>query len=39
MGMALQLPALKSIGDAIGVDFSSAISTVEGKPAEKPKPQ
>jgi uncharacterized membrane protein YqiK len=32
MGMALQLPALKSIGDAIGVDFSSAIRTVEGEP-------
>jgi uncharacterized membrane protein YqiK len=25
MGMALQLPALKSIGDAIGYDFSSAL--------------
>jgi uncharacterized membrane protein YqiK len=25
MGMALQLPALKSIGDSIGVDFSSAV--------------
>jgi len=27
LGMALQLPALKSIGDTIGVDFSSAITT------------
>lgn len=27
MGMALQLPALKSIGDSIGVDLSSAIGT------------
>ncbi|MBE0593215.1 MAG: hypothetical protein IH616_12525, partial [Gemmatimonadales bacterium] len=25
--MALQLPALKSIGDSIGVDFSSAIKS------------
>jgi flotillin len=25
LGMALQLPALKSIGDQIGVDFSSAV--------------
>ena len=25
LGMALQLPALKSIGDSIGVDLSSAI--------------
>ena len=35
MGMALQLPALKSIGDAIGVDFSAAIKTVEGEEKEK----
>jgi flotillin len=27
LGMALQLPALKSVGDSIGVDFSSALST------------
>jgi len=27
LGMALQLPALRSIGDSIGVDFSSAVST------------
>jgi hypothetical protein len=30
MGMALQLPALKSIGDSIGVDFSSAIKATTG---------
>ena len=36
MGMALQLPALKSIGDSIGVDFSSAIRTVEGDSKDKP---
>jgi hypothetical protein len=26
LGMALQLPALKSIGDSIGLDFSSAVN-------------
>jgi flotillin len=26
LGMALQLPALKSVGDSIGLDFSSAVS-------------
>ncbi len=31
LGMALQLPALKSIGDTIGVDFSSALKAAEGK--------
>ena len=34
LGMALQLPALKSIGDSIGVDFSSAVNvsgTVPGQ--------
>ncbi len=41
LGMALQLPALKSIGEQIGVDFSSAvdISTpgpAGGDPAEPP---
>ena len=25
LGMALQLPALRSIGDSIGLDFSSAV--------------
>ena len=30
LGMALQLPALKSIGDSIGVDFSSAASSLSG---------
>jgi hypothetical protein len=29
LGMALQLPALKSIGDSIGLDFSSAVSGPE----------
>ena len=34
LGMALQLPALKSIGDQIGLDFSSAIgSTTEHQPS------
>ena len=33
LGMALQLPALKSIGDQIGVDFSSAVDV---SPAKKP---
>ncbi len=39
MGMALQLPALKSIGDQIGVDFSSAVNVAPTKtpPAEPPK--
>ena len=37
MGMALQLPALKSIGEQIGVDFSSAVNVSPGKPSsEKP---
>jgi len=26
LGMALQLPALRSIGDSIGLDFSSAVN-------------
>ena len=33
LGMALQLPALKSIGDQIGVDFSSAVDV---SPVKKP---
>jgi len=33
LGMALQLPALKSIGDQIGVDFSSAVDV-----SSSPKP-
>ena len=32
LGMALQLPALKSIGDQIGVDFSSAVDISTGRP-------
>jgi hypothetical protein len=32
MGMALQLPALKSIGEQIGVDFSSAVDVGPAKP-------
>ena len=33
LGMALQLPALKSIGDQIGVDFSSAVDLSTSRPA------
>ena len=36
MGMALQLPALKSIGDQIGVDFSSAVDLSAPKPPATP---
>ena len=32
LGMALQLPALKSIGDSIGMDFSSAITSSNPEP-------
>ena len=32
LGMALQLPALKSIGDSIGMDFSSAITSSSPEP-------
>ena len=27
LGMALQLPALRSIGDSIGLDFASAVAS------------
>jgi hypothetical protein len=33
--LALQLPALKSIGEQIGVDFSSAVDVSPARP-EKP---
>jgi uncharacterized membrane protein YqiK len=42
LGMALQLPALKSIGDSIGLDFSSAVNVSaapEGPPASKRNPK
>jgi hypothetical protein len=32
LAMALQLPALRSIGDSIGLDFSSAVSSAVGGP-------
>jgi flotillin len=35
LGMALQLPALKSIGDQIGVDFSSAVGSATQPPAPR----
>ncbi len=35
LGMALQLPALKSIGDQIGVDFSSAVGSETQPPASR----
>ena len=35
LGMALQLPALKSIGDQIGVDLSGSIDAASGKPGDK----
>ena len=31
LGMALQLPAMKSIGDSIGVDLSAAVGRAEGR--------
>lgn len=34
LGMAVQLPALKSIGDSIGYDFSAALPKGEGKKAK-----
>jgi flotillin len=36
LGMALQLPALKSIGDSIGMDFSSAVQLGGRPPAAEP---
>jgi len=39
LGMALQLPALKSIGDQIGVDFSSAVGVSTAKPAAANPPE
>ncbi len=36
LGMALQLPALRSIGDSIGVDFSSAISAAPATTTSPP---
>ena len=38
MGMALQLPALKSIGEQIGVDFSSAVD-ISATKSEASKPE
>lgn len=38
MGMALQLPALKSIGDSIGVDFSSAMRPASSDAADAREP-
>ena len=38
LGMALQLPALKSIGDSIGLDFSSAVNAPTAAVAE-PEPE
>lgn len=35
LGMALQLPALKSIGEQIGVDFSSAVGSASPQPAPR----
>jgi hypothetical protein len=38
LGMALQLPALKSIGESIGYDFSAALpKTKDGDEPEKAK--
>jgi len=37
LGMALQLPALKSIGEQIGVDFTSAVDSSKQLTAKPPK--
>jgi flotillin len=36
LGMALQLPALRSIGDSIGLDFSSAVQETTGTAIAQP---
>jgi flotillin len=38
LGMALQLPALRSIGDSIGLDFSSAVQETTGTDVARPEP-
>lgn len=38
LGMALQLPALKSIGESIGIDLSSAVSSSSPRPDSVPSP-
>jgi len=38
LGMALQLPALKSIGETIGLDFSTAVSGASLPPASPEPP-
>jgi hypothetical protein len=35
LGMALQLPALRSIGDSIGLDFASTINSPTTAVAER----
>jgi flotillin len=37
MGMALQLPALKSIGESIGYDFTAALPKPKNSPDDEPK--
>ena len=37
MGMALQLPALKSIGESIGYDFTAALPKPSGDAKDDPK--